>query len=395
MDDFESFDITKESRLLILAPHPDDEALATGGLLQRAQAKGAKVYVAFLTDGENNPWPQRVADRRWSIGARERARWGARRRGEALRSLRCLGVAPDCVSFLGFPDQQVTDLVMAGDASLTRVLNEVFAEQAPTHVFSPSLHDHHSDHSAAAVAVRAACARRGRHRSPRLFECIVHDGTQQPAGHPLGLWPEPLEIERKRDAISCHVSQLFFRRAELLAFAHRQEVFFESARAGSDEPSHPIRWVRVEADRMCLTIARTPCMRAWGPASLMLLYPSLQGMRRSLRIRMPWHSSQVAVRFADGRVGPQPAEYTGGPLRGELRIPLAIMPRLLPGFAKLEARFGFFDEAGWRSLPMLTVANKEELRARLRRQMPAPAPAATKAATATKASVRPSMRRGV
>ena len=55
MDEFESFDITKDSRLLMIAPHPDDEALATGGLLQRAQAKGAQVYVAFLTDGENNP----------------------------------------------------------------------------------------------------------------------------------------------------------------------------------------------------------------------------------------------------------------------------------------------------------------------------------------------------
>lgn len=375
MDEFESFDITKDSRLLMIAPHPDDEALATGGLLQRAQAKGAQVYVAFLTDGENNPWPQRVADRRWRIGARERARWGARRRGEALRSLRSLGLAPDRVSFLGFADQQLTGLVMAGDPALTRVLNEVFAEQAPTHVFSPSLHDHHSDHSAAAVAIRAACARRGRHRSPRLFEYIVHDGTQQPAGHMLGLSPEPTEVERKRDAIGCHVSQLFFRRAELLAFAHRREVFFESARAGSDEPAHPIRWVRVEADRMCLTIARTPCMRAWGPATLMLMYPSLQGMRRSLRIRMPWHSSKVSVRFADGRVGPQAAEYTGGPLHGEMRIPLAIMPRLLPGFAKLEARFGFFDEAGWRSLPMLAVASPEELRARIRRQLPAPASA--------------------
>src|SRR5205085_944203 len=96
------------SRLLLLAPHPDDEALAMGGLLQRATTAGATARVVFLTDGENNPWPQRAAERRWRIGPQERARWGARRRTEALRSLRTLGIEPAHVSFLGLPDQLLT-----------------------------------------------------------------------------------------------------------------------------------------------------------------------------------------------------------------------------------------------------------------------------------------------
>src|SRR2546425_648865 len=72
--DFKRFDIDAGSRLLLLAPHPDDEALAMGGLLQRAAAVGATIHVAFITDGEDNPWPQRAADRRWRIGPHERAR---------------------------------------------------------------------------------------------------------------------------------------------------------------------------------------------------------------------------------------------------------------------------------------------------------------------------------
>ena len=40
------------SDALIIAPHPDDESLASGGLIQRAVAAGARVRVLFLPHGE-------------------------------------------------------------------------------------------------------------------------------------------------------------------------------------------------------------------------------------------------------------------------------------------------------------------------------------------------------
>ncbi|TQN28772.1 LmbE family N-acetylglucosaminyl deacetylase [Haloactinospora alba] len=39
-------------RLLILAPHPDDETLGCGGLMHKAKAAGAEVHVQFLTVGD-------------------------------------------------------------------------------------------------------------------------------------------------------------------------------------------------------------------------------------------------------------------------------------------------------------------------------------------------------
>ena len=54
-------------RLLVLAPHPDDESLAIGGLLRLARAVGASVRVIYLTSGENNPWAQRACERRWRV----------------------------------------------------------------------------------------------------------------------------------------------------------------------------------------------------------------------------------------------------------------------------------------------------------------------------------------
>src|SRR6185369_1868960 len=72
------------SRLLVFAPHPDDESLGTGILLQQAVAAGAAICVVYLSDGENNPWPQRALSRRWRLNATDRQRWAKLRRREAI-----------------------------------------------------------------------------------------------------------------------------------------------------------------------------------------------------------------------------------------------------------------------------------------------------------------------
>src|SRR5438094_488409 len=79
--------ITARDRVLILAPHPDDESLAAGGLIQRAVAAGAATRIVFATDGDDNPWPQRFIERRLNISTADRLRWGRRRRGEALAAV--------------------------------------------------------------------------------------------------------------------------------------------------------------------------------------------------------------------------------------------------------------------------------------------------------------------
>ncbi|MCB1569830.1 MAG: PIG-L family deacetylase, partial [Xanthomonadales bacterium] len=56
-------ELRDSDRLLVVVPHPDDETLATGGLIQRALLAGAALRVVFATDGDNNPWPQRWLER--------------------------------------------------------------------------------------------------------------------------------------------------------------------------------------------------------------------------------------------------------------------------------------------------------------------------------------------
>jgi len=42
----------KDQRLLIIAPHPDDEVYGCGGTMAKAKALGAEVYVLYLSVGD-------------------------------------------------------------------------------------------------------------------------------------------------------------------------------------------------------------------------------------------------------------------------------------------------------------------------------------------------------
>src|SRR5262245_63470691 len=44
--------ISPDTRLLVVAPHPDDEVLGAGGLMQQVHAAGGRVRVVYLTDGD-------------------------------------------------------------------------------------------------------------------------------------------------------------------------------------------------------------------------------------------------------------------------------------------------------------------------------------------------------
>jgi hypothetical protein len=44
--------VTKPTRLMLVAPHPDDETLAAGGLIQRVLAHRGQVRVVFVTNGD-------------------------------------------------------------------------------------------------------------------------------------------------------------------------------------------------------------------------------------------------------------------------------------------------------------------------------------------------------
>jgi LmbE family N-acetylglucosaminyl deacetylase len=213
-------------RLLVLAPHPDDEAIGAGALIQRVVARGGDVRVLFLTDGDRNPWPQRFLDRKWSITRADRLAWGGLRRREALASLATLGVRSSDTTFLGLPDQMLTEFARRGDPRPLGSIRAAIRELRPSLLVVASAQDLHSDHRAAAWFAHHAVRGVG-DGAPEIVTYVVH-GEAAPARLQVVLALTDEERRRKRDAIGCHRSQLLLSRERFLAYARPTERFYSS-----------------------------------------------------------------------------------------------------------------------------------------------------------------------
>src|SRR5438046_7611336 len=135
--DIPKFD--SSARLRLFVPHPDDEALACSVILQQAVRAGAAIRIVYVTDGDDNPWPQRALERRWSLSPSDRKRWGKLRRAEALAALRVLDIHPADVQFLALPDQGLTDLLLRDCNSAITRLTQVIDDCSPTDPLSPTV----------------------------------------------------------------------------------------------------------------------------------------------------------------------------------------------------------------------------------------------------------------
>ncbi len=91
-------------RVLILAPHPDDEAIACAGVIQEALKAKAKVKVAYLTNGDHNELSFIVYEKRITLRQQEFVHMGLLRQKESIKAMEFLGLSKDNLVFLGYPD---------------------------------------------------------------------------------------------------------------------------------------------------------------------------------------------------------------------------------------------------------------------------------------------------
>lgn len=97
-------------RLIVFAPHPDDETLAAGGLIQRVLARNGQVRVVFVTNGDGYVDGVRKEVRRQQTSTADFIEYGERRHREALHAIQALGLPARDALFLGFPDDGIDDL---------------------------------------------------------------------------------------------------------------------------------------------------------------------------------------------------------------------------------------------------------------------------------------------
>jgi len=197
---------TERREVVVVAPHPDDETLIAGGVLEAARTRAARVAVIVVTNGDFTC-----------------ERDGHVREGETVAALAALGVAEEDIHFLGYPDGWLAEL---GDEPLPPIARRAldgsctkgtgtYAERGAAHRDEHSARtgaaaaydarslegdlasllgrlrprdlyvthplDSHPDHAATYEYVRRAIDRLGE-TPPRIHRAIVHAGPCWPNG---------------------------------------------------------------------------------------------------------------------------------------------------------------------------------------------------------------------
>lgn len=136
-----------ESRILVVAPHMDDEIIGCGGTLRKQVLAGSQVAVVFLTDGCKGDAELRA---RTDVSPADRKEFETRhstlRKEEARRTAAILGIQE--LFFLDFPDGSFR----SGPETVTPFLALV-ENWKPGLIFLPFVTDRHRDHEEANALV--------------------------------------------------------------------------------------------------------------------------------------------------------------------------------------------------------------------------------------------------
>ncbi len=280
--------LSRKTRLMVFSPHPDDETLGAGGLIQRVLQSRGKVKVVFMTSGDGYPEGVEMEDRIAHPTAQDYREYGTLRQKEALQVLAPLGMKKKDVIFLSFPDGGLYSILSkyqsddgpdytspftlenhppVADAllpnieyngeDLKREVIRVLMDFRPTLIVTVNRRDQHPDHCSTYLSVRQALheleAGTPSFR-PLLFTFLIHFG-QWPMGEDAGfgsrlsppqgfsekadnwisLSLSPTEIETKRRALLLYHSQMLVMGRYLLSFARANELFLpDQKRAGND-----------------------------------------------------------------------------------------------------------------------------------------------------------------
>lgn len=267
--------IKKSDRVLILAPHPDDEAIGCAGIIQEAVSKGAELKIVYLTNGDHNQLAFIIYEKRLTLRRSEFIHMGEVRRKEAIKAMKLLGVDEKNLIFLGYPDfgtltifRDFWNTPQTFKSMLTRIsrvpykenlsfgapykgesiladLKKTLKEYKPNKIFVSHPADANVDHKAFYLFLQVALRDLEKEIPkaqvyPYLIHCIGwplprHYHPQSDLNPPqqfLGSQAEWLkfnlsseQLNKKYQAILCYKSQTSSSAFYLLAFARRNELF--------------------------------------------------------------------------------------------------------------------------------------------------------------------------
>lgn len=261
-----------ETRLLVIAPHCDDETLGCGGLISKTLDKGGEVRVVLLTNGDGHT--SAVALNTLSIkpNAKKYLNSAYLRQNETEKAMVKAGVDKSNIIYLGYPDGGLYPMWSTNwdmdslyiskftkcsyspyynsykknapycGASVAEDLESIVNDFHPDIIAFPHPNDRHPDHFAAYCFVKYIITRNN--IQPDQYLYLVHRGKwPSPFGHFNRLFLVPpkrlinigtewvslpmseTEQKLKADMLSEYKSQLSVNSPFLRAFLRKNELF--------------------------------------------------------------------------------------------------------------------------------------------------------------------------
>ena len=179
---------------IVVVPHPDDESVMFGGLMNHLIGRGAHLRFIAVTDG-GAAYPDLVS----TVGMQRV------RRHEQRDALEALGVGGAQVTRLGIPDGEVA----AHEALVRDAIIRALDERPAGLIVAPWEFDHHTDHEACGRAALAAWRRTTGEveLASGLFWSLLRE--RPPTA--ISVRAVPLAVSQrtaKARAIACHRSQV-------------------------------------------------------------------------------------------------------------------------------------------------------------------------------------------
>lgn len=265
--------IVGKQRILVIAPHSDDETLGPGGIISRALHEGDQVKVVLITNGDGFTRAAKMSFPEVTSKSEKYLRLATLRQMETMEALEILGLPEEQIIYLGYPDAGIAKLwfhhwdadkpyfnpriqydyspyarnytpgVLYTGQHLLVDLEKIIKSYQPTDIYYPHPNDLHADHWGTNCFIKYLLTQQGMNNI-RQHLYLVHRGmwpTTLVLPGRRGLDPPPAlidmgtswvkfpltadELERKKEAILMYHSQVRIMRNFLLSFARPNELF--------------------------------------------------------------------------------------------------------------------------------------------------------------------------
>ena len=199
----------KNMKVIVFAPHQDDEVLACGGTIIKRIRDGHQVFIVFMTDG------------RFGCGNEEYAKAEevkSIRNHEAVQAAEAMGVPSKNVFFLNFNDGSLNK----NGPDVKKKLLEVLFLIQPDSILLPNYHDSHPDHSFTNDAVLSVL--RGAKLTAVINEYFVWDRDYK--YRPKMVLAKYNAVEHVLDVLEEKMNALFEYKSQMtLYFSGQQKPF--------------------------------------------------------------------------------------------------------------------------------------------------------------------------